>query len=560
MKAMSHNGKSYAASFFVSACRVGNHVALAVLMAVAAFLDATGDIVGRWRFDGLTVGETLSAGAVIENAVNPGIFDAVVKPVDASQADEQYLPTVAVGFTGHDHLLPDNSGTWYAGGKRPETVACGLLFKGGGKKGYYLEIADPEGTLKTSAWTLEVFCKKSDAANLSGTVFSMPATTDATMPGTNVFAIVSPLNTWNDQYYLTGTTGAYVYQRKNWNSGGSYQDGNWHHIAVTFSNGKFTGYRRQSAMWPASGTGTLTTYPDNSSPIIIGGDFFGTSMLNGVITEVRLSNAALATSNMMAAKPLADAFPDGTTLFYAGFDGGFDDVGSCSSLCAPGVAAKFDESDTAEVPTFTGGIPGEWIVEREGNRLIRRSTAALHVATGKVTWADAKMLLYQPTFTVEFFYRHAGTPRQFSSICGLQKGWLTSHGGKFSPWAFSFNVYWQMSFRMTGKNSLMAKPCGSGTATTTSDDGKWHHVAITVDAGDGRTNTTVKTYLDGTPTGTSTVSGIVEYNSSAVPVHVGVADYPFTGEIDELRIVKGVLPVGKMMKAKRSLGLSIVFR
>ena len=550
----------YARVASAAVCRVNVLSCLAAVLAAFAVFDLHGETIARWTLDDHAVGTVLVPGMVFKNKINPGTYDLVLRAVDPSQSAEANRPVVTNGFPSHLKWEP------YFGSSTNcelEDVSCAVKFNGGGKKGYYLELADPTGALKTSNWTLEVFVRSVGGA-CAGTAISMPAMTDGTMVGTNSIAYTVPLSTWPGTFFLKDAGGGkYTYTNAGWNAGarGNMLQDIWFHIAVQCEAGTLH-YRRDHAPMYQS---TTWIQPDSAAPFILGGTLWGGDF-TGCITEMRLSSRALPVQEMSRAT--TEGAPRGTTLLYA----------------------RYEPGDGYH---FTGELAKYYNVDSSGQ--------ATHNVKGIETTNDVQDVYVHPGYAMPaqfvknlsslvptnlmYFGEYRSPPlndlQNLTLECFVRVDEVTGTGDRLGIVQMSYyggvagTALWGLHVRPDGRLTATWVPYNLAApgqywaselvapAGTAIDDGKWHHVALVVSVDCAAPRTTLTLYVDHVAKATSSYNGWLRVYSNGVARKWFVinGDKGWRGALDELRVSAGALdPQTEMLWQRRHGGTQIYFR
>ena len=92
-------------------------------------------------------------------------------------------------------------------------------------------------------------------------------------------------------------------------------------------------------------------------------------------------------------------------------------------------------------------------------------------------------------------------------------------------------------------------------------DGKWHHIALTLAQADGKVTASIYKDYETTPSWTKTKAGRLCYGAGYAAVWVGASSSTtafFNGQIDELRISRGILtPDEFLRRGKRGIIISV---
>ena len=526
----------------------------------AAAIAADADVLARWTFDDYPVGTVLEPGAVFRNKLNPGTYDLVLRAVDPSKAAAAFLPVVTNGFPAYLKWEP------YLGASTNcelETCSHAVKFNAGAAKGYYLELADPSGELKTSNWTLEMFARTSGGA-YDGTAISMPAMTDGTMTGTNSICYSVPLATWPKTYLLKDLGGgAYNYVNAGWNASarGSMLNDEWYPLAVQCTSGTLY-YRRDTAAMYLS---TPWIQPDQSAPFLFGGTLWEGDF-NGCIAEIRLTSSSLDYKEM--ARATVEGAPHGTTILYARYE-------PADGYHFSGALAKYYNQDSSAQTTHNAK-----------NLVFTNDVQSAFVHPGRAMPRDMEKNLSSlvPTNSIHFG-ENLATPlidlQNVTLECFVRIDEITGTGDRFSIAQLSFypanegNALWGLNVLSSGRLSATWVPYNlaapgqywtSEISTSAGDvinDGKWHHVALVVVVDSAAPKTTIKLYLDHELKASSSFNGWLRPYSNGVSRRWFVikANNGWRGAIDELRISAGALdPETEMLWQFNHGGTLLYFR
>ena len=530
------------------------------LFVAAAALGLRGATIARWTLDDYAVGTVLEPGMVFKNKINPGTYDLVLRAVDSSQAAEANRPVVTNGFPSYLKWEPYFSASTNCD---LENVSCAVKFNGGGKKGYYLELADPTGALKTSDWTLEVFVRSAGGA-CSGTAISMPAMTDGTMVGTNSIAYTSPLATWPGTYFLKDAGGgAYTYASAGWNATarGEMLKDIWFHLAVQCTAGKLEYRRDHSAMYLS----TTWIQPDSAAPFIFGGTLWGGDF-NGCITEIRLSTTALSYQSMSRAT--VEGSPRGTTILYARYE--------------PGEGYHF----TGELADYYNVDINKQSTHNAANIETTNDVQDIYVHPGKEmpTQLVKNLSSLVPTNMLYFGENRSPPLNDLQNLtleCFVRVDEITGTGDRFGIAQMSYysatsgTALWGLHILPNGCPAVTWVPYNlaatgqywasqiSAPAASAINDGKWHHLALVVEVDCAAPKTILTLYVDHVAKATSTYNGWLRLYSNGVSrkwfvINNGIG---WRGALDELRVSAGALdPLTEMLWQRRHGGTLMFFR
>lgn len=321
-------------------------------------------------------------------------------------------------------------------------------------------------------------------------------------------------------------------------------DGAWHHAALVVNRGRgtialFRDYEQiGSADYPRVCAPT-------DSPVYIGGAYNNQGAFKpfpGSLDNVRITMRALAIGEFLRSDRVA--VPASGTVAWAAFDGELS-AGAPALALASGTAEAATDGGTA--PAFVPLGAGERIEDASGNVLRRENLSALAFDRGVVKYPGNYLLPLLDEQTVEFFVK-AGAQTPFA---GLLRCNLYRDVADIPVWGLSFDEHDGTKLRVrcttVGADSWNYYGINEDTPVVVAD-GRRHHVALTLSTtGQGASaSTTVSIYKDyeETPSWTRTVSGRLFYGAGYAPVWIGASSSAtafFDGEIDELRISRGIL-------------------
>ena len=176
------------------------------------------------------------------------------------------------------------------------------------------------------------------------------------------------------------------------------------------------------------------------------------------------------------------------------------------------------------------------------------------------------------TFTFECFFRMAGTTHADWNVIAVKPGKLKNSTGKavvnYDSWAIRVTGEKKISVRFTKPGAMSTDLENVGSYNLTQDltlesslyDGKWHHVAMTLENGVDGTNLKLTAYLDYEQVGTATKAGTLALEDYHF-LRIGQKDKSnSTFLIDEVRISKGALGVADFLRLKGPTGTVLLFR
>lgn len=320
-------------------------------------------------------------------------------------------------------------------------------------------------------------------------------------------------------------------------------DGQWHHAALVVNRGRGTIALFRDYEQVGSADYTRVCAPTDK-PVCIGGSYSNDGVFytfDGAIDDVRITMRALTIGEFLRRDNLV---PAGSTVAWAAFDNALAADAPAFAL-TNGTAAAV--GDGGAVPTFVSLGSGERIEDAAGNSLRAPNLAALSFEQGVVKYPGNVLLPLLDEQTVEFFVK-AGPQTPFA---GLLRCNLYRDVADIPVWGLSFDEHDGTKLRVRCTTVSAASWNNAGINEDTPvvvGDGRRHHIALTLSTtGQGASaSTTVSIYKDyeETPSWKKTVSGRLFYGGGYAPVWIGASSSAtafFDGEIDELRISRGIL-------------------
>ena len=500
---------------------------------------------------------------VLENRENPGTLDA--QPIsmdgDAIIAGSDTCPVGANAF-------PTGWGVWDSQTGASVTGATGLYFNrpsnSGTGKGGAVRVSNPEG-LCLQTFTFECFFKMAKSAYDSWNVI-------AVMPGklaTSSGAKVVNYDSWGLrvigqnklQFRCTKKTAESTdienvgehNVTKEITVGGTqgfaadvnFFDGKWHHVALSVSaTSKLVNIYVDYAYV------TAVTIPDGGlsygqEDFFIGATPQALGAFGGTIAHVRISDQSLDTNNFLHLTDLAGEPED--VIFHADFEtpDGFA-FSSDYSAVNRGRGRTMVTTRVDYRPRLSNH-PGDDGALASVNESLTNATARVNK---RKLFCEAKARSYgkfipyetdnftNGSFTVECFYkttqsaqyiplvrRRGGSNVQFNLGFGGTKGRLSA----------AILEYYAES-KTDGAKSL--------NDTINTNDGKWHHAALVVDALSKR----AMLYRDYQAVASSDYNGVLVPHTTPVVIGgVDNVDNAFDGSIDDVRITMRALKPGEFL-------------
>ena len=326
-------------------------------------------------------------------------------------------------------------------------------------------------------------------------------------------------------------------------------DGEWHHAAGVFDSASkiihiFRDYRL---------VGTVT-YSGNlvqeaSNPVCIAGVDGSGRSFGGCLDEVRITMRALTPGEFLTSGHFD---PATKTLAWVSFDNTVDSSVSPYALCDGEVAA----GNGGEMPAYAAfGDGAERRIEDGAGAILRKGDyAALSFQTGVVKYVSNPILPLFPDQTIEFFFK--AEPSANAHNGGILR--CNARADASTPtWGMSFEGSDILKLRcefLTDAGTVVNSGANAinGPTGVTIADGKWHHIAITLAETEtnGAHYTTVSVYTDysATPDWTKTCPGRLHYSGDG-SVWLGSSKAGvMNGQVNELRISRGVLPPSEFMR------------
>ena len=520
------------------------------------------------------MGSFMTENTKIDTGISTAFTGMRVTPPDGNPATTISDTPGAFGkigfFDGENMNVLDNPGSW--------------LIRTNNCDNTYLKIADPDYSLTSDSFTLEFFMKTASPV-ISGTSLSNSY-------GVVGHAFFKMLVIKDDgrlffrPYCDDGEHGA---------SCGTVRidDGDWHHVAIVYDkddNYNISVYYDHGRIYTHSGSPLKTGKYNALNEFTVGcsrriGSGDAVQAFDGQIDEVRLTRRALdvsefllscaeETGNMLARIPF-----DGDTLLYPyGYMG-------TRSICVSG---------TSQLPTLIPDARARKLITGDDDSTIVADGGACRFEGGTLYYPHIQQL-ERSNVTIEFFWRPYGKFAPWPVVLGLSGAVGTTaakadhdgHPNKAS-WYFLYKSVWDyaqldmvVDYIKNGDGTtnaieIAASPeylstNNAGQASTPGSalaafDGKWHHVAATleerVDA-NSVTTTVVTTYFDYKQKSQSTLNGRVFFNAgqTGLMTQMGYASGArlATWDIDEVRITGEVLPPSSFCRAF-SGGLKLYFR
>lgn len=555
-----------------------------IVLAILSAMECGAATLGHWRFlmTNMVDGASIPADAVFTNLVDSAKLPA--RLYAGAKTDEWPASYTNVVDRRWNAMRDGKEGTIIYNGEigavrtsgHPEYRISSDSKSGrlGCADGYGIEIFDPDGLLKRQTFTLELIVRiPTDGWTYpqSGrALFSM-----ASGMGGHAY-VMAARPSWNEVCgTISGGDGQQSIIKTVSGGGEALSESEFHHIAFVVNDGKWSLYRDYASYCANVASGGNIAYGDAAASLLIGASSISNMFAQIDVAEARFSDSALAVDEMLRRDCTYRAQP-GEPLIHLTFDGAFRSLAFPEMLSDdPTLGAK---GEGGASPSFSDDVKAETCLTYDCTETLRKGNAySLNCPSGKVTWAGARMLYGEPSFTVEFFLK-CGLQQVRSSVVAARSHVVYGNTNRDRAWQFGissdgrFCVQTDTDVARTAANHFWQASCETNLVT----DGRWHHVAATwynsVNQEDGtlQTNTVMTLYVDYNEVDCTAAKGTVHYrNDVDIPLYVGdyasnpnslLAANPFDGKIDELRISKGVLPVSKFLCLKHRLGLRLHLR
>lgn len=408
--------------------------------------------------------------------------------------------------------------------------------------------------MKVNNLTFEAFARSVNKT-FTGAWLSMPAMTDGSWGETNSFVMSTSLATWPGFKALrpnaSSATG-YLYRDDGYNGEamGAFADDCWYSLAMRVSNGTIECLRDYRNTYFTYSW----THPDATAPFIVGGTVQGTS-LEGLLTELRLSDAALGSSTYAIAT--GEGGVRGSVLFHASLDTDFKSAGTdCdgywNNAKTQVPSGVFEATETDRRYVNPGKKQTPLCAENKGAFLIGNAGTNIQYSVNR-----SAPLTDLYNFTAECFVRidsvHDGV--NVMSLLGL--GHYTGNLDTFR---------WVIRCDAAGKPYLQytAPEYYHGTMDTYGVnilDGKWHHLALVSKANWETKKVTFSLYVDHVQRGTTTTDWYYTFAQLFDRRLLVNQNRSFDGAVDEVRISCGQLdPQTEMLWQRDYGGVLLILR
>ena len=520
---------------------------VALLVAVVCLLGGQADAqtTAWWHFDEAAAG-TSAAANTVENSCNPGTYCDVFSCEGAgTNGYSAYLPRYARPFPGL-RVYDPVSGETYMNRSAMEfrTASRGSL------KAYYggvLRTSAPDGFMPGSKSQLTVECLVCTTGMVAETFAPIVSYLSGTAFMNERWAIYYQKHSGSNKLALR-FKGAVKMESSAVDA--DITDGRWHHIALSWdgSNAKiYVDYELKRNYTDFSSGDIAVNYnPD----IYIGGyttqynDNSGCRRFNGLIDEVRISNAVLEPAQFLRLLPTSGDADEVVRMRFDSAVGGPLRHGEVvtENFDFQGQHYEYSGSDPATYDMTT--MPAKRIANTESavalpdvSSYCQTTNEAGYASYVLVTNIVAAIGTGDRNYTIEAFFRARDSLRG-KTLLKIQKANSTGTYGHiyftddgYVQFIRTERVYWGLAY--------------STYESSVSEDGCWHHIAVVND----RTNDKVLFYFDHRLVKTSDVKVSALGDPTLWHLYVGVGATQnviepakfFNGWIDELRITKRAL-------------------
>ncbi len=324
-------------------------------------------------------------------------------------------------------------------------------------------------------------------------------------------------------------------------------DGAWHHLAFVYdidaaSTKLYVDYALQGSSSVTLGT-TGTANPSAGVQNIASNRQY----FPGWMDELRITRSVLGPDEFILADPAGTA----GVLIYLPFDNSDYSVEPYSLFNPAGTGVAHNVA----APVFSDTVKPQLAMDGEAGLVIKHNVKSLYMNSSQVRYPRFRSLYGRTSFTIEWFMKLASCEKGVG-LLRLNKGTTTFEGSDPDP---MWMVYVSESSKTRLEFEAYSSDTGSRQKYITTwtpfsadiDDGRWHHYAITVEQIEvsGTAKTELRLYRDYQSCGSQQFTGVLEYPVDDDCAFTICADNNFTGNMDEIRISDGVLPVASFMRS-----------
>ena len=332
-------------------------------------------------------------------------------------------------------------------------------------------------------------------------------------------------------------------------------DGAWHHLAFVYDKDAaktklYVDYALQGSSNVTLGvTGTFN--PSAGVQNIAGNRQY----FPGWMDELRITRRALGPEEFILADPAGAA----GVLVHLTFDNSDYAVEPYPSLNPAGSGFARNEG---HAPAFSDNVKPKLAMDGEAELVVKRNVKSLAMNASQVRYPHFTSLYGKTSFTIEWFMKLSSCETN-AGLLRLSQNTTSFEGSDPAPmWRVYVRASSKRHFDFEAREKGMQKYITTWTSFPTDiDDGRWHHYAITVEQIDvsGTAKTELRLYRDYQNHGSQRFTGVLEYPASDDCAFTIGADNNFTGNMDEIRISDGVLPVASFMRSMPT-GTAIILR
>ena len=342
---------------------------------------------------------------------------------------------------------------------------------------------------------------------------------------------------------------------QSWTAQVSVEDGEWHHLALTYSHAGRAVKLYVDHVLRASGNSFSNLVYDSNSLFI--GQGAGGRAFDGWIDEVRISDEVLSPERFLTASAPSEVA--GHWSFESETPGAAADVLASSSHAPfmhgtaatvsggakPVFAAETPPGTTRRVSSGEGGPTAN--ADNRGSLRFTNTGLPGDPASksgGQITVPGTSLLAQPASLTAEAFVRVDRAGVTYPQIIGKARA---ATGGL--SWSMALNE----SGCLRARFDTEAPPSKDGfnqvfDSTARADDGMWHHAALTYDA----ETRAVRLYLDYAEVRAGELSGPLRYDGGNI--QIGSGDKAFDGWIDEARITGRAMGPAEFLRTVPDVG------
>lgn len=523
---------------------------------------ASAQTVGWWGFEG-TPGQTAEIGTIFPNRVNSSLLPAEVYARYDGAASTDYQPVFDDPIFEEPYGMGDPTTAFIS---RSTLRFTNPYADSGRSQGCPVRIQDSNGALDLQTFTLEGWFKMEKTDFLPGwrAIFTKGYGSNGSGGYAYTYALYVEDMSGRIKAFFTvrdGNGNVQYLEGKGFSGVGaisqsSFRDGEWHYISLVVNGTMQTAnlYYDFDANGAPGWIGEVSLGGElvynEAEPLVIGGNNLANWQFCGSVDEVRLSDVIINTARGALRKNI----PNGTVI------GHFPMEGDCKSTVFANYWAdpELSAATGGEMPTFTDREKEMVYCDKDGVRIGKDVDAkCLTLNRGKVQWQASELLkACADSLTVEFFVNAKGSEN--ANWAGIVRAAYEANSKTWLPWNLSYTT------DILGSDVACRVDTGSSynniiRYTSIPFNGEWHHLALQVwRENDNRTSFVL--YVDYKQGLSGSIGGNTIYPDGTY-WGFGLADTPFVGRIDEVRLTKGVIPVDDFMRLEKAPhGLFIILR